>query len=197
MTFKLGLTGSIGMGKSTTASLFADEGCDVWDADAAVHRLYSRDGRAVPEIKNVFPEAIEENAVSRNTLKQIIASDPNAIKQIEDIVHPLVRADRAAFVKKSDQDIAVFDFPLLFETESQDEMDAVVCVTAPAAVQKERVLSRPGMTEAHFRIILGKQMPDAEKRKRADYIVETTTLDHAKQQVQMIVREIRELLGNA
>ncbi|SLN40613.1 Dephospho-CoA kinase [Roseovarius albus] len=197
MTFRLGLTGSIGMGKSTTAQLFADEGCDTWDADAAVHRLYSTGGLAVEGIRKVFPEAIEDNAVSRAKLKQIISSDETALKQIEEIVHPLVRADRLEFIEVSDRDIVIFDVPLLFETNSQNEFDAVVCVTAPADVQKQRVLARPGMTEAHFQIILGKQMPDAEKRKRADYIVETTTLEHAKMQVQQIVSDIRGKLSNA
>ncbi|WP_120500008.1 dephospho-CoA kinase [Roseovarius sp. EL26] len=197
MTFILGLTGSIGMGKSTTANLFANEGCDIWDADAAVHRLYSKNGLAVAKIEKIFPYAIENDAVSRDKLKQIISSHPGALKQVEDIIHPLVRADRAGFVQNSNRDIIVLDIPLLFETKSQGEMDAVVCVTAAASVQKQRVLARPGMTEAHFQIILSKQMPDAEKRERADYIVETTTLDHAKQQVHMIVSEIRETLGNA
>lgn len=197
MTFRLGLTGSIGMGKSTTTQMFADEGCDVWDADAAVHRLYSAGGQAVEKIRKILPEAIEENAVSRVKLKQIISSDESALKKIETIVHPLVRADRKDFIEASNSDIVILDIPLLFETNSQGEFDAVVCVTAPADVQKQRVLARPGMTEAHFRIILGKQIPDAEKRKRADYVVETTTLGHAKNQVQKIVRDIRGKLSNA
>ena len=197
MTFRLGLTGSIGMGKSTTAQMFADEGCDVWDADAAVHRLYSTGGLAVKGIRKVFPEAIESNAVSRATLKRIISSNEAALKQIGAIVHPLVRAERADFIDASESDIVILDIPLLFETNCQDEFDAVVCATAPAEIQKQRVLARPGMTEAHFQIILSIQMPDAEKRKRADYTVETTTLEHAKTQVQRIASDIRGKLSNA
>ena len=171
MSFLIGLTGSIGMGKSTTARLFAAEGCDIWDADAAVHRLYDVGGLAVESIATAFPDAVHEGAVSRDALKTIISNDPTALHRIEEIVHPLVTADRRAFVAKATSDIVVLDIPLLFEGGGAHDMDATVVVTAPPAVQRERVLARGAMTEAQFEMILSKQMPDAEKRKRATYIV--------------------------
>ena len=197
MTFRLGLTGSIGMGKSTTARMFADAGCAVWDADAAVHRLYALDGAAVAPMGAAFPEAIENSAVSRDRLKQIIADRPDALPEIEAIVHPLVAADRAAFLAAAQEEIAVFDIPLLFETGGAAAMDAVVCVSAPPEVQKARVLTRPGMTEAQFHAILAKQMPDEEKRKRSDYVIVTDTEDHARQQVNEIIADIRRKMKDA
>ncbi len=195
MTFLIGLTGSIGMGKSTTAKLFANEGCEVWDADAAVHRLYSDAGLAVPPMQDVFPEAIENNAVSRTKLKEIIRENKNAIEIIERIVHPLVAEDRAAFVQAANSDILVLDIPLLFETGADDQMDATVCVTTDAQTQKERVMNRGRMSEEEFATILAKQMPDAEKRARADYVIVTDTIQHAENQVRAIVSEIREKLN--
>ncbi|GAB4282421.1 MAG: dephospho-CoA kinase [Roseovarius sp.] len=197
MTFRLGLTGSIGMGKSTTAALFAEQGCAVWDADAAVHRLYGRGGAAVEPIANLFPEAVANGAVSRERLREIVARDPEALRRIEAIVHPLVAADRAAFLARTAADIVVFDIPLLFETGSDAEMDAVVCVTAPPEIQRHRVLSRRTMTPEEFEAILAQQMPDAEKRARADFVIVTDTLDHAREQVQAVVRAIRERQTNA
>ncbi|WP_420568977.1 dephospho-CoA kinase [Thalassovita sp.] len=192
MSFKLGLTGSIGMGKSTTAQLLADEGCAIWDADAAVHRLYSSGGKAVAPMQALFPQAIVDGAVSRDQLKQIIQSDPAALKQIEAIVHPLVAEDRAEFIATADADILVFDVPLLFETGGNQSMDAVLVVSAPEDVQRERVLARGTMTEAQFLAIKAKQMPDAEKRKRADFVVITDTLENARAQVQDILEQIRK-----
>ncbi|SEO10387.1 dephospho-CoA kinase [Salinihabitans flavidus] len=197
MTFRLGLTGSIGMGKSTTAALFADAGCAVWDADAAVHRLYAPGGAAVEPMREVFPDAIDEGGVSRSRLKDIIAGNPDALRQIEEIVHPLVAQDRAEFAKTVQSDIIVFDIPLLFETGGDKEMDGVVCVSAPPEVQKARVLERGTMTEAEFEAIRAKQMPDAEKRARADHVVITDTMDHAASQVQEIVAEIRAGMKDA
>ncbi len=191
MTFRLGLTGSIGTGKSTTAKLFEKEGCAVWDADAAVHRLYDVGGDAVDPIRAVFPDAIEDGAVSRAALKQIIEKDPGALKKIEQIVHPLVAQDRAAFLAKSDADVTVFDIPLLFENGTDAQMDAVVVVSIGAKQQRERVLQRATMTEAQFEHILSKQMPDAEKRARADYVVITDTVEHAAAQVHDILKDIR------
>ncbi|WP_420585531.1 dephospho-CoA kinase [Ruegeria sp.] len=197
MSFALGLTGSIGMGKSTTAQLFVDEGCALWDADAAVHRLYSRGGAAVEPMQAVFPEAIVDGAVSRDVLKQIIAQDPSALKQIESIVHPLVAADRAAFRDRTSADILVFDIPLLFETGGNAAMDAIACVSVPADEQKRRVMARGTMTEAQFEQIRAKQMPNDEKCARSDYVIVTDTLDHARAQVQDVVRQIRAGMADA
>lgn len=197
MSFSLGLTGSIGMGKSTTAKLFADHGCAVWDADAAVHRLYGKGGAAVSPMLEAFPEAIVDGEVSRSALKQIISKDPGALKRIESIVHPLVAQDRAAFRAQEISDILVFDIPLLFETGGDAEMDAVACVTVDAGTQQKRVLARGTMTVEQFRHILQKQMPIEEKKARADYVIETDTLDHAEAQVAEVLADIRSKLGHA
>ncbi len=190
MSFRLGLTGSIGMGKSTTARLFAEEGCALWDADAAVHRLYDKGGAAVAPMRTVFPTAVVDGIVNRAELKRIIAEDPTALKRIEAIVHPLVGMDRAEFLKSATSDIIVYDIPLLFETGGDKAMDAVVCVTVPHEVQKARVMARGTMTEEQFEQIRAKQMPSEEKCARADFVIVTDTLDHARQQVQDIVKEI-------
>lgn len=190
--FHLGLTGSIGMGKSTTAKMFAEEGCAVWDADAAVHRLYAPGGAAVTPMQAAFPQAIEGGGVSRAALKEIIAADPTALPRIETIVHPLVAEDRATFLAQADSDIAVLDIPLLFETGGEAAMDAVACVTIPAEVQRDRVLARGTMTEVQFDAIRAKQMPAEEKCARSDYVIVTDTLDHARAQVRAVIRDIRE-----
>lgn len=191
MTFIIGLTGSIGMGKSTTAEMFAEEGIPVWDADAAVHRLYSPGGKAVEPLTALNPDVVVEGAVSREKLKQWMAKDPSALKAIERVVHPLVAKDRHDFLAGIDTDIAVLDIPLLFEGGNEKAMDAVVVVSAPAEVQRARVLERGTMDEATFETILAKQMPDAEKRKRADYVIETLTLEGARQAVQSVLSAIR------
>lgn len=197
MSFALGLTGSIGMGKSTTADLFAQEGCAVWDADAAVHRLYAEGGAAVAPIRAAFPEAIENGAVSRDALKRIISADPTALKRIESIVHPLVARDREAFRQAARSDILVFDIPLLFEAGCDAQMDAVACVSIPPDEQKSRVMARGTMTEAQFEQIRAKQMPNDEKCARSDFVIVTDTLDHARAQVQDVVRQIRAGLADA
>ena len=191
MSFVVGLTGSIGMGKSTTAQLFADEGCPVWDADAAVHRLYAKGGLAVAPMQAVFPEAIEDGAVSRERLKAIIARDASALKRIEAVVHPLVAQDRAGFLARHPDEIVILDIPLLFETGAADQMDAVVVVSVDAAEQRRRVLGRGTMSAAQFETILAKQTPDAEKREKADYIVLTTSPAEARRQVREILADIR------
>ena len=191
MTFKLGLTGSIGMGKTTTAALFAEAGLPVWDADAAVHRLYARGGAAVDALGALWPAAVVEGSVQRDELKRWIARESSALEQIEAVVHPLVAQDRAAFLAETDADIVMLDIPLLFETGGEAQMDAVVVVSAPAEVQRARVLARPGMTEARLDAILARQMPDADKRARADYVVETTTVENARKAVHNILRDIR------
>lgn len=197
MSFRLGLTGSIGMGKTTTARLFAEEGCAVWDADAAVHRLYAPGGAAVGPLGRIFPEAIVDGGISREALRAIIARDPGALARIEAIVHPLVAADRANFSDRAGADILVFDIPLLYETGGEAEMDAVAVVSAPPGMQRQRVLARGTMSEEEFEAILAKQMPDAEKRARADFVIVTDTPDHARQQVRDIVRKIRSKTANA
>ena len=197
MSFCLGLTGSIGMGKSTTAKMFADLGCDVWDADAAVHRLYGLAGDAVAPIGDAFPSAIVDGIVSRDALKQIIGQRPDALKEIERIVHPLLAQDRAQFRQSAHADILVFDIPLLFETGGEVAMDAVATVSIPAETQESRVMERGTMTRDQFLYIRGKQMSDADKRLRADYIIVTDTPEHARAQVQDIVAKIRAKLENA
>ena len=197
MTFKLGLTGSIGMGKSTTAQLFADAGCAVWDADAAVHRLYEQNGAAVAPIGALFPDAVTDDAIDRAKLREIISNDPAALRQIEDIVHPLVRDDRAKFAKTARTQIAVFDIPLLFETGSEADMDAVVCVSISPELQEKRVLERGTMTRDQFVAIRAKQMPNDEKCSRSDFVIKTDTLDHAKQQVHHVVEQIRKQMTDA
>lgn len=195
--FLLGLTGSIGMGKSTTAQMFADAGCAVWDADAAVHRLYGQNGAAVAPMSAVFPAAIEKGAVSRPLLKEIIGKDPAALKQIEAIVHPLVAEDRATFIAAAKTDIIVLDIPLLFETGGDAKMNATACVRVDSAIQKQRVMARGTMSEAQFETIVAKQMPIDEKCDRADYVIETDTLEHAREQVQHVLADIREKMAHA
>ncbi len=186
MTFVLGLTGSIGMGKSTTARLFAENGIPVWDADAAVHRLYA--GAAVAPMAAAFPQAVTDH-VDRTALKRIITADSTALSRIESIVHPLVAADRAAFVATANADIVLLDIPLLFENATQ--VDATLVVTAPPELQRARVLARAGMTEDTLRTILARQMPDAEKRVRATHIIETLDLDATRAQVRALIAYIR------
>lgn len=185
------------MGKSTTAAMFADEGLPVWDADAAVHRLYAAGGGAVPAIAAIRPEAVSPDGVDRAALKDWIARDPGALKRIEAVVHPLVAQDRAAFLDRAESDIVVLDIPLLFETGGDAAMDAVVVVSVPAEVQRARVLGRPGMTKAHFQAILSKQTPDAEKRARADHVIETLDMDSARAEVRRVIAGIRKGLADA
>ena len=192
MSFLLGLTGSIGMGKSTTARMFAEEGCDVWDADAAVHRLYREGGDAVSPMQAAFPGSVRDGAVDRAALRQIIAADPGALKRIESIVHPLVARDRARFRETATSDILVFDIPLLFETGGDAAMDAVACVSVDPETQKARVLARGTMTAEQFELIRAKQMPDAEKRARSDYVILTDSLEHARDQVRVVLADIRK-----
>lgn len=193
MSFILGLTGSIGMGKSTTAQMFADQGVPVWDADATVHRLYQPGQPAALAVKRLFPSAIDlEGGVNRASLRALIQADPTALDRLNAAVHPLVAADRTAFLAAhNDADILLLDVPLLFEIGLDQACDAVAVVTAPAAIQRERVLSRGQMTEAEFQTILSRQMPDAEKRRRADYIIPTTSLEAARQAVKDALADIR------
>ncbi|WP_323767780.1 dephospho-CoA kinase [Antarctobacter sp.] len=197
MKFKLGLTGSIGMGKSTTAAMFADAGCVVWDADAAVHRLYGTDGAAVAPLGAVFPRAIKHGEVSRDALREIIATDKTALSQIESIVHPLVQQDRETFIVDHPEAIGVFDIPLLFETGGDDAMDATACVSVPRETQEARVLARGTMNAEDLARILARQMPNEEKCARATYIMETDTVEHARAQVQTVLKDIERRLQHA
>ena len=187
----LGLTGSIGMGKSTTGRMFADEGALLWDADAAVHRLYARGGAAVESLGEAFPGVVVDGAVDRTRLAERLGRDEDAFKRLEAIVHPLAAQDRAndlAAARARGVRLAVLDIPLLFETGGDAFVDAVVVVTADPEVQAARVLARPGMTRDRFEAILARQTPDAEKRRRADFLVDTGRgLDAARDQVREIV----------
>ena len=195
--FVIGLTGSIGMGKSETARLFAAEGVPVHDADAAVARLYGKGGAAVEIIGREFPAAVKNGAVDRAALSALVLSDPKALEKLEALVHPLVTAERQAFLGTVDAPIVVLDVPLLFETGAQSEMDAVVVASAPEAVQRARVLARPGMTVEKFAAITARQMNDAKKRQQAHYVVMTDKgLDHAREQVKMILADIRNKLAS-
>ncbi|WP_299045118.1 dephospho-CoA kinase [uncultured Tateyamaria sp.] len=197
MSFKLGLTGSIGMGKSTTARMFADEGCAVWDADAAVHRLYALGGAAVGPIGHAFPTAVVDGAVSRDELRAIISEDATALTQIESIVHPLVAQDRAEFSGTADAGVLVFDIPLLFETGGDTAMDAVAVVAVNDDIQEERVMARGTMTREQFLAIRAKQMPTDEKCRRADYVIETYDLDDARARVRYVLADIENRMRHA
>lgn len=193
--FRLGLTGSIGMGKSTTAAMFAEAGVPVWDADAAVRRLYAPGGGAVAAVAALCPEAISGGAVDRARLKGWIARDPAALPRIEAVVHPLVAADRATFLANAaarGEPLVVLDIPLLFETGAETGLDAVLVVTAPPEEQRARVLARPGMTSGQFDLILARQMPDAEKRALADHVIETLTPEATRTAVQHLIAKLKE-----
>ncbi|HWQ87692.1 dephospho-CoA kinase [Brevundimonas sp.] len=187
----LGLTGSVGMGKSTTAAMFGDAGAMVWNADEAVHQLYAAGGAAVGPVGEAFPGVVADGAVDRTRLAGALGRDEQAFRRLEAIVHPLVvqgRAEDLAAAEARGVKLAVLDIPLLFETGGDAAVDAVVVVTAPAEVQAQRVLSRPGMTRERFEAILARQLPDAEKRRRADFVIDTGEgLEAARTRVQEIV----------
>ena len=192
MTYRIGLTGSIGMVKSTAARIFAEAPVvAVWDADDAVHRLYAPGGAACAPLAALCPQAVGPAGVDRAALKDWIARDPDALKRIERVVHPLVAADRATFLAETPAPIAVLDIPLLFETGGDREMDLTVTVSTDAATQRARVLERPGMTEDHLARILAAQMPDAEKRARADRVIDSTMLDSARADIAAILDHAR------
>lgn len=192
MTFVLGLTGSIGMGKTTTAQMFADEGVPVWNADAVVHELYGAGGAAAHELAKQYPDVITDGAVDRAKLRARIAEAPEVLDHVQSIVHPLVAAHRADFIKDAVAPVVVLDVPLLFETGADASCDGVAVVSVDADEQKRRVLDRGEMSEAEFEMILARQMPDAEKRARARWVIETQTLDGARQSVRDILAEIVE-----
>ncbi|WP_350335745.1 dephospho-CoA kinase [Coralliovum pocilloporae] len=189
----IGLTGSIGMGKSTTAGLFSEFGVVVHDADAAVHALYA--SKAVPLIAERFPDAVSDGRVDRQKLGALVLGDKSAMKELEAIVHPLVHQaefDVLMSAEESGAWAALLDIPLLFETGGDKRVDVTLVVSAPTQIQKDRVLARPGMTEEKFAQILARQMPDDEKRSRADFVVETGSgIDDARAQVQAIVEQLK------
>ena len=193
--FILGLTGSLGMGKSATAKMFAEEGVPVHDADATVHKLY--DGAAVAPIEAAFPGTTANGKVDRAKLGQRVLGDKAALKRLEEIVHPLVREDEKAFLTQAKRDgakVVVLDIPLLFETGGDERCDAVVVVSAPAETQRARVFERPGMSVEKFEALLAKQMPDSGKRARADFVVDTSQgFDHARAQVRDILKSIAKM----
>ncbi|MFZ2030228.1 MAG: dephospho-CoA kinase [Vitreimonas sp.] len=187
----IGLTGSIGMGKSTVAQMFAEEGAPAFNSDDAVHELYARGGAGVAPVEAAFPGVTKDGAIDRAALSARVVDNPEAIKQLEAIVHPLVRQAQIAFLEKHHQagaKVAVLDIPLLFESGGAERVNKVVVVSAPADVQKARVMSRPGMTEEKFAYLLSRQMPDAEKRARADFVIDTSgELDATRAQVRAVL----------
>jgi dephospho-CoA kinase len=197
--FVLCLTGSLGMGKSRTAQFFAEEGVPVHDADAVVHELY--EGKAVPAIAQAFPGAVANGKVDRAKLATMVLGDDAALKRLEAIVHPLVTARREKFLaaaRANKASVVLLDVPLLFETRGERFCDAVVVVSAPADMQRRRAFERPGMTEEKFAALLAKQLPDAEKRKRADFVVDTSqSFDHARAQVRDILRRVATMRKRA
>lgn len=191
--FRLGLTGSIGMGKSATAALFRAAGCPVWDADAAVHRLYAPGGGLVAPVAALFPSALKAGGIDRAALKAALAGDAGRLRALEAIVHPATAEDRAAFYRQAEADgaeIAVFDIPLLFETGAEAQMDGVAVVSVDAGTQAQRVLARGGMSLEMLDFIRSQQMPDAEKRARARWVIPTDTPEVAQAAVAAICAEI-------
>jgi dephospho-CoA kinase len=193
--FVLCLTGSLGMGKSTAANFFAEAGVPVHDSDATVHALYA--GEAVPLVERAFPGSTTDGKIDRSKLAAMVISDAEALRRLEAIVHPLVSASRAKFLADAQARgaaIVVFDVPLLFETGAHGNCDAVVVVTAPPELQRQRAFERPGMTEEKFLALLAKQMPDAEKRRRADFIVDSSqAFDHTRAQIRDILKRIANM----
>jgi dephospho-CoA kinase len=180
------------MGKSTTAQMFRDLGVPVWDADQAVNDLYSEGGDAIDGLRSINSEFVSNGSADRHAMKRAIATNPDVLAQIEALVHPLVRHRRQAFLKlHGDNDLVILDIPLLFETKAQDQVDAILVVSVSEPIQRQRVLERGTMTPEIFEAILAKQMPDAEKRALADYVIETLTLEDTKADVTSLVKELR------
>lgn len=199
--FLIGLTGSIGMGKTQTATLFEEEGVACYDADAAVHKLYEKGGAAVAPVGALVPEAIVDGAVNRDVLGQAVLKDRNKLKELEAIVHPLVGKAQMDFFEaqiEAKQEMVLLDVPLLFETGGDGYVDTVIVVSAPADIQRARVLARPGMSAERFEDILSKQVPDEEKRARAEFIVDSSiSIEDARRQVRAILAQIKGREGSA
>ncbi|HXR95817.1 MAG TPA: dephospho-CoA kinase [Rhizomicrobium sp.] len=196
--FAIGLTGGIGMGKSETARLFAAEGIPVHDADAAITRLYGKGGAAALAIAKTFPDAVKDGAVDRAALSALVVKDAAALARLEQLIHPLVQRDRQDFLEHATARIVMFDIPLLFEIGADKDMDTVVVASAPEDVRRARVLARPGMTAEKFESLKARQLPDAQKRQQAHYVVMTDKgLDHAREQVRMILADIRKKIRDA
>lgn len=196
---RIGLTGSIGMGKSTTAAMFRAAGIPVYDADAAVHAAYGPGGAAVEPVGAAFPGVVRDGRVDREALRRAVLGNPEALQRLNAIVHPLVGQDRTgafAAAEASGADMIILDIPLIYETGGERSMDAVIVVTAPTDVQRARVLAREGMTPDRLDAILAQQMPDADKRARADYVIDTGRgLEHARAQVEAIIADLRQSPG--
>jgi len=194
----LGLTGSIGTGKTTTAAMFRDRGVPVYDADATVHDLYTKE--AVQPVAARFPEALADGVIDRKILSSLLAQSPARFAELEAIIHPLVRARETAFLdaeRRNGSPLVLLDIPLLYETGGEARIDKVVVVTCDAEIQRQRVLARPGMTEEKFQLILSRQMPDAEKRKRADFLIDTGKgLEAARKQVEEVIRTIMDSMND-
>jgi dephospho-CoA kinase len=192
----VGLTGSIGMGKSTVAKMFAEEGAPTFDSDAAVHELYAAGGAAVPQVGAAFPDVVKGGAIDRDALSARVVDNPDALRRLEAIVHPLVRQAQAIFLsaqRAAGAPVVVLDVPLLFESAGTQAVDRVVVVSAPPEVQRARVLARPGMTEDKFERLLARQTPDAEKRARADFVIDTGgSLEATRAQVRGVLDALRE-----
>ncbi|MBF9054228.1 dephospho-CoA kinase [Rhodobacterales bacterium LSUCC1028] len=191
MSFLLGLTGSIGMGKSTTADMFREAGVPVWDADATVAKLYGKGGAAVAPLSALNMGLIQNDAVDREALKNWVKTDPNALNRLESLIHPLVAADRAEFIDDhAEQSLIVCDIPLLYETGADQWLDAVLVVTTDAEMQKARVMARAGMDSALFDRILARQMPNSDKIARADYVIETNSFEGARKAVHDLINDL-------
>ena len=188
---KIGLTGSMGMGKTTTGKVFEKLGCAVWDADKTTHKLYSKGGKAVTAVAKLFPSSVENGAISRSKLKALLRSDPDKLRDLEKAVHPLVLENRQNFQNNTKKEILVFDIPLLFETGADREMHKTVCVFTSYENQLKRLKNRSHGGEEYFKELLSKQMPSNEKCEKADYLIETRTLNLVEKRVKEILKEIK------
>ena len=187
---KIGLTGSMGMGKTTTGKVFEKLGCAVWDADKTTHKLYSKGGKAVTAVAKLFPSSVENGSISRSKLKVLLSNAPDKLKVLEKAVHPLVLEDRQNFQNNTKKEIVVFDIPLLFEIGADKDMHKTVCVFTSYENQLERLMNRSHGSEQYFKELLSKQMPSNEKCERSDYVIETSTLTSVEKRVKEILKDI-------